>query len=88
MADEKIGATGEYPDGQMVPDDEGELNLQVSCGPGFVKLDFGKPVRWIAMLPDEALGLSVTLASLAGTASAAAEEKKRTILSLPDGEPT
>jgi hypothetical protein len=71
----------------MGPDDEGKLNLTISCGPGVVKLDFGRSVRWIAMLPEEALSLSVTLASLAGTAKAAAEQKKPTILS-PDGKPT
>lgn len=66
---------------------EGDLGLEVSCGPGVVKLDFGKPVRWIALPPDEALALSVILAEYAGTAMAALEEKGRTIVG-PDGKPS
>jgi len=66
---------------------EGKLGLEVSCGAGVVKLDFGRPIRWIALPPDQAFALSVILAQHAGTAQAALEEKTPTIVG-PDGKPS
>jgi len=77
---EKLGPTGKFPDGKLSPDDEGEINLEVSCGPGVVKLDFGIQVRWIALPPDGALELAALLAAHAGKATAALEEQAPTIL--------
>lgn len=43
------GPTGEYPDGQLNENDEGELRIQVSHEKGNVVLNFGKKVEWFAM---------------------------------------
>lgn len=46
----KLGATGQFPDGKISADDEGELTLAVSSLPdGSVRIDFGIPVKWLAM---------------------------------------
>lgn len=50
-----VGATGEFPDGKISEDDEGELSLAVSHNDkGLVVFDFGSPVKWLAMVPDKA----------------------------------
>jgi hypothetical protein len=85
MEDEKLGATGEFPEGQISPDDEGELSYRLSAGPGIVKLEFGKPITWVAFPPEEAMALSVLLAKYAGAAQAALEEQGPGIVG-PDGK--
>jgi hypothetical protein len=47
------GPTGEFPDGQLNEDDEGELRIAVRHEPGVVILDFGKPVAWIGLPFDQ-----------------------------------
>jgi hypothetical protein len=49
-----LGATGRYPLGKMVNDDEGELRLGVAHTPEKVVLNFGKPVAWIGFDADQA----------------------------------
>ncbi len=49
-----LGATGEYPEGKLNEDDEGELRLAVGHNEGNVILDFGKPVVWVGLPPDTA----------------------------------
>lgn len=58
MSDDKPGATGEFPEGQLGPRDEGELNIAIAADPdrNVVIMDFGKPVAWLAMEPDHARG--------------------------------
>ena len=51
-------ALGEYPDGKLNADDEGGIVTLISNSPGLVKLEFPKPVVWLAMTPDEAIGLA------------------------------
>ena len=55
-----VGATGEFPQGKIHPDDEGEIQLAVAWVPdkGVVVVDFGTPVTWLALPPDQALGLA------------------------------
>jgi len=52
----KLGATGQFPDGKITSDDEGELRMAVVADSekGQTTIYFGKPVAWIAMSPDEA----------------------------------
>lgn len=88
MAEQELGATGEFPDGKLGPEDEGELALEVSCGPGIVKLDFGKKVRWIALSPADAANLAMMIIAHAQRASAALEEKQKSIILSPDGAPS
>lgn len=50
-----LGATGEYPHGKLNVHDQGELKAAIGITrKGMVCIDFGKPVAWLAMTPDEA----------------------------------
>jgi hypothetical protein len=53
--DEKLGATGEFPDGKLNDDDEGELRLMISKEGDNVRIDFGKPISWLALPKEDAL---------------------------------
>jgi hypothetical protein len=46
-----VGATGQFPQGKIGPDDGGELGVAVVSDKehGVVRLLFGKPVSWLAM---------------------------------------
>ena len=62
-----LGATGKFPDGQLSPDDEGELTMGVAHdSKGNVILNFGKPCDWIAMPPEMAIQLATTILRHAG----------------------
>lgn len=54
----ELGATGEFPDGKINENDEGELKMAVGHKGELVFIDFGKPVKWIGMNPSEALQLA------------------------------
>ncbi len=59
MSDEKnsipkLGATGQFPKGQLNPDDEGGLQLVIGRDKGCVIIDFGESVSWLGLPPDEA----------------------------------
>ena len=58
-----LGATGKFPHGQISDDDEGELIMGVARDTvnGLVRLQFGKPVAWLALPPKEAIALAETL---------------------------
>jgi hypothetical protein len=59
MADkQRIGATGNYPQGKLDDTDEGELTIAITRADGIVRIEFGKPVAWIAMSPEHAVGLA------------------------------
>jgi len=59
-AEEKLGATGEFPRGQISERDEGQLKMAVSSDPKTrtVILNFGKRIEWIGFSPEEARGLA------------------------------
>lgn len=52
-----LGATGEFPQGKICKDDEGEIRLAVGAvkDKGVVAIDFGTPVKWLALPKKEAL---------------------------------
>ena len=54
----KAGATGDFPKGKLNKDDEGGINILISAENGRVRIDFGKPLEWIAMNYVQALGLA------------------------------
>jgi hypothetical protein len=60
------GPTGKFPAGKHDADDEGELDAAVGHEFGKVVIDFGTPVAWVAMGPDEARGLARSLIKHAG----------------------
>ena len=55
IKDFKLGATGEFPQGKMNSEDEGELRLGVTADKGNVVIAFGTPVTWIGLPPKVAL---------------------------------
>lgn len=59
----QLGATQRTPAGQMHETDEGEIRMGVANDPSRLKvyLNFGKPIAWIGMSPDEARELGETL---------------------------
>lgn len=58
--DEKLGATGSFPDGKYCRNDEGEIRFAVAADPvkQLVLIDFGKPVHSLGMTPDQAVELA------------------------------
>ena len=59
--EQKLGATGRYPDGKVSEQDEGEIVFAVAGHNGKVFIDFGKPVHSLGMNPDQALQLAALL---------------------------
>lgn len=53
-----LGATGQFPLGKLHPDDEGELQLAITSDQGRVIIFFGKPVDWIGMDSEQAVGFA------------------------------
>ena len=62
---DKLGATGKFPEGKLGADDEGEIQFAIGEQNGLVAIDFGKPVQWIAMKPQQAADLASLLLSRA-----------------------
>jgi len=52
---------GEYPNGRMNKDDAGAIAMSCGVESGRVVLKFPKPVAWLGMTPDEAMGLAEVL---------------------------
>lgn len=51
----KTGPTGEFPQGKMHEEDEGELGISIGhTAEGKIVIDMGKPVAWLGMDPEEA----------------------------------
>jgi hypothetical protein len=55
------GPTGDFPQGKLNADDEGALNIAISQEKGVVRIDFGKPIEWLAMPPDLAFDFASTI---------------------------
>jgi hypothetical protein len=67
----EIGATGAFPQGRLTDDDEGELKMAVSFDKldGLVHIEFGKPVAWLALPPENAVALARAILKHAGAAA-------------------
>jgi hypothetical protein len=59
----EIGATGNFPNGKLNSDDEGDLAIRIASDPkkGVVMIDFGKPVNWVGLPKDQAFELAEIL---------------------------
>lgn len=55
------GAIGAFPEGKLTKSDEGAIQFAVGEKDGKVVLDFGTPVSWIGMSPQDAADLAQTL---------------------------
>lgn len=60
-----IGPTGEFPDGKVREDDDGEINIAIGRAGNNVIMEFGKPVKWIGFPPHVALDLAKSLMNYA-----------------------
>lgn len=63
IKDFKLGATGRFPDGKLGPHDEGELRTVIGTdhANGLVRIEFGKPVGWLAIPSSQARELAQQL---------------------------
>jgi len=55
------GALGDFPEGQLTKTDEGSIQFSIGEKDGKVVLDFGTPVNWVGMNPQQAADLAATL---------------------------
>jgi hypothetical protein len=55
------GALGDFPEGQLSKSDEGSIQFAIGVKDGKVVLDFGTPVAWVGMNPQQAADLASTL---------------------------
>ena len=64
---DEIGPTGRFPRGKLCPEDKGELavGLAIDEEKGIIVMQFGAPMDWIGMRPDEATVFADTLLNLA-----------------------
>jgi hypothetical protein len=72
---QRLGATGEYPDGKLNSADEGELRITVGVEKGKIVMSFGKPVEWIGLTPEIALAVALSLYDKATAVKAIAHVK-------------
>jgi len=75
--DPRVGATGEYPDGEAVVGDEGEMQFAVGAmvEEQLVVVSFGKAVAWLGMSATDARQLAALLTAQADTLDAHAAEQ-------------
>ncbi len=71
-----LGATGQFPEGQLTEADEGEIRFGVTAVDGKVVLDFGTPVTWMGMTPEQAKDLGQLLVERAASVEAPAQSEK------------
>jgi hypothetical protein len=77
VTDERPGATGKYPEGKLDKSDEGELTIGIDVDiHGNVRLEFGKPVAWLAMPPDAAISFGKLIINTAAKVKANLESDK------------
>lgn len=55
------GAVGDYPAGRLCPADEGALQFSLGERDGKVLIDFGQPVAWMGMSPQQAADFASAL---------------------------
>lgn len=66
-----IGSTGMHPEGKLTEADEGSIQFAIGVQDGKVVLDFGTPVTWLGMPPQDALMLAESLIQKARAAAKA-----------------
>lgn len=52
------GALGDFPEGQLTKSDEGAVQFAVGEKDGKVVIDFGTPVHWIGLTPQQACDIA------------------------------
>jgi hypothetical protein len=61
MESAPVGATGNFPKGKLTKADEGEISFLVGAKNDKVILQFGTPVAWMGMTPEQAVDLGEML---------------------------
>ena len=63
-----IGATGDFPQGQLSDDDQGGIRMGIAYDRlnGIVRIEFGKPVAWLGLPPPEAVAFARLILKNAG----------------------
>lgn len=56
-----LGATGQFPEGKLNDDDEGEIRIAIGATGGKVVIDFGKPVAWLGFTTQQAREIAASL---------------------------
>ena len=68
------GAIGAYPEGKLTPSDEGNIQFAVGEQDGKIVIDFGTPVHWLGMTPQQAADFASTILNRARRAARAKGE--------------
>ena len=63
------GAIGDFPEGHLTKTDEGSIQFALGVKDGKVVLDFGTPVAWLGMTPQQATDLASLLVKQAREAA-------------------
>ena len=71
-----VGPVGAYPHGMLTKQDEGSIQFAIGSKNGKVVIDFGAPVAWVGMTPQQAMDLA---ASIMSKARATARENGETV---------
>lgn len=51
---EMLGATNQFPDGKITPDDEGEIRFAMTVYDGKLIINFGKkPITWVGLTKEQ-----------------------------------
>lgn len=61
----RLGATGEFPQGKITEEDEGELQIALAVRDNTLIIDFGKPITWLGLGKAEVIALAHLLAKRA-----------------------
>lgn len=56
-----LGATGNFPEGKITDDDEGEIRIGITKKDDTVIIDFGKPIAWIGFTKEQAKDIGEAL---------------------------
>ena len=62
-----LGSTGNFPDGKLTENDEGEIAIGITEKDGRVIIAFGKPIEWIGFTAEEVKDLGKLLIQKANT---------------------
>jgi hypothetical protein len=65
LAEGVFGPTGNFPDGKLTNNDEGELAFGVTAYHGKVLVNLGEPIASLGMSPKQARDLALLLRKLA-----------------------
>lgn len=55
------GPIGDYPNGRLARSDEGSIQFAIGDKDGKVVIDFGSPVAWVGMTPQQAMDLAAAI---------------------------